>query len=69
MNVPLDSRVFSTETLVAGVAMAEAGLGMDQLNDVSCEELQEQLAQLEDSVWGGVVAGLVQVPFINKYMV
>ena len=62
MNVPLDSRVSSTETLVAGVAMAEAGLGMDQLNDVSCEELQEQLAQLEDSVWGGWLQVLFKFP-------
>lgn len=68
MNVPLDSRVFSTETLVAGVAMAEAGLGMDQLNDVSCEELQEQLAQLEDSVWGWWLQVLFKFP-LNKYMV
>lgn len=53
MNVPLDSRVFSSETLVAGVAMAEAGLGMDQLNDVSCDELQAQLAELEDDIGVG----------------
>ena len=39
MPAPLPSRVFSTETLVAGLDMAAAGIGMDRLADASCLEL------------------------------
>ncbi len=38
---------------MAGVALSEEGAGMDQLNDVSCEELQQQLAELEDDIRAG----------------
>lgn len=50
MPAPLPSRVFSTETLVAGLDMAAAGIGMDRLADASCLELQQELQQLEELV-------------------
>lgn len=46
----LESRAFSSETLLAGVSMAESSAGVPAV-EKSVEEVQEELAQLQASNW------------------
>lgn len=43
----LPSRVYSSETLVEGLGCIAAETGMDDLNSINLEEMQEELAKLE----------------------
>ena len=52
MTCPLESRVFSSETLVAGANMIETD--QRQLHEVSEDGLQEELNRLK-AIWGIIV--------------
>lgn len=43
----LQSKVFSTETLMAGATLVKEEIGMDSLDAMGVEELEEELAALE----------------------
>ncbi len=43
----LPSKVFSTDTLVAGISLVKEEVGMDSLDAMGVEELQHELAALE----------------------
>ena len=44
----LPSRVWSAETLEFGIRSAQEGLGMDQLDERTNEEIEAELSRLQD---------------------
>lgn len=58
-----ESRVFSSETLIAGMSLVQNGAGMDSLEGMDDESMELELKRLEDGCmavcWGMVCHGYV----------
>lgn len=44
----LSSKVYSTETLIAGLTLVKSEEGMDDLSGMSTAEMESELARLEE---------------------
>jgi len=47
MPKPLESRVFSSSSLLAGVSLVQSSSGMDSLEGMAVAEMEEELMKLE----------------------
>lgn len=47
MPKPLESRVFSSSSLLAGVSLVQSSSGMDSLEGMAVADMEEELMKLE----------------------
>lgn len=52
----LESRAFSSQTLLAGLDLVETGRGMSSLADIPTAELEAELAKVQVGWLGGAIS-------------
>ena len=67
MALDLPSRLYSSETLLAGVSLVKEEVGMDSLDAMGVQELQDQLAALEAACMDSTLKRFV-TNTISEYM-